>query len=48
MEPRMLQDAGSSDYRIIVATTKGLRAVAKMMMETELLEQFRVARTLIL
>ncbi len=48
LRPRMLQDAGSSDYRIIVATTKGLRAVAKMMMETELLEQFRVARTLVL
>ncbi len=48
LRSRMLQDAGSSDYRIIVATTKGLRAVAKMMMETELLEQFRVARTLVL
>ena len=48
LRSRMLRDAGSSDYRIIVATTKGLRAAARMMMETELLEQFRVARTLIL
>jgi hypothetical protein len=44
----MLRDAGATDYRIIVSTTKGLRAAARMMMETELLEQFRVARTLIL
>jgi len=44
----MLRDAGSTDYRVIVATTKGLKAAARMMMETELLEQFRVARALIL
>jgi len=44
----MLRDAGSTDYRIIVSITKDLRAAAKMMMGTELLEQFRVARTLIL
>ena len=48
LRSRMLRDAGSSDYRIIVATTKGLRAAARMMMKTELLEQFRVAGSLIL
>ncbi len=48
LRSRMLQDADFSNYRIIVAITKGLRAVAKMMMETKLLEQFRVARTLVL
>ena len=48
LRSRMLQDADFSNYRIIIVTTKSLRAVAKMMMETELLEQFRVARTLVL
>lgn len=48
LRSRMLRDAGSTDYRIIVSITKDLRAAAKMMMGTELLEQFRVARTLIL
>jgi hypothetical protein len=44
----MLRDAGSTNYRIIDSTTKGLKATARMMMETKLLKQFRVARTLIL
>ncbi len=48
LRSRMLRDVDSSNYRIIVATTKGLRAAARMMMETKLLKQFRVARTLIL
>jgi len=44
----MLRDVGFTNYRLVVSTTKGLKAAARMMMETELLEQFRVARTLIL
>ncbi len=48
LRSRMLRGVGSSNYRIIVATTKDLRAAARMMMETKLLKQFRVARTLIL
>jgi len=44
----MLRNAGVTDYRIIVSTAKGLKAAARMLMETELLEQFRVARALIL
>jgi len=48
LRSNMLRDAGFTDYRVIVATTKGLKAAARMMMETELLEQFRVARALIL
>jgi len=48
LRSRMLQDADFSDYRIIVVITKSLRAVAKMMMKTKLLKQFRVTRTLIL
>jgi len=43
----MLREAGVTDYRIIVSTAKDLRAAARMMMETKLLEQFRVARALI-
>jgi len=48
LRSRMLQDADFSDYWIIVVITKSLRAVAKMMMKTKLLKQFRVTRTLIL
>ncbi len=48
LRSRMLQDADFSNYRIIVVITKSLRAVAKMMMKTKLLKQFRVARTLVL
>ncbi len=45
---RMLQDADFLNYWIIVVITKNLRAVAKMMMKTKLLKQFRVTRTLVL
>jgi len=48
LRSRMLQDADFSNYRIIVVITKNFRAVAKMMMKTKLLKQFRVARTLVL
>jgi len=44
----MLRDVDDTDYRIIVSTTKSLKAAAKMMMKTKLLKQFRVARALIL
>ncbi len=44
----MLQDADFLNYWIIVVITKSLRAVAKMMMKTKLLKQFRVTRTLLL
>ncbi len=48
LRSRMLQDADFLNYWIIVVITKNLRAVAKMMMKTKLLKQFRVTRTLIL
>ncbi len=48
LRSRMLQDADFSNYWIIVVITKSLRAVAKMMMKTKLLKQFRVTRTLVL
>ncbi len=48
LRSRMLQDANFLNYWIIVVITKNLRAVAKMMMKTKLLKQFRVTRTLVL
>jgi len=48
LRSRMLQDADFLNYWIIVVITKNLRAVAKMMMKTKLLKQFKVTRTLIL
>ncbi len=48
LRSRMLQDADFLNYRIIVVITKSLRAVAKMMMKTKLLKQFKVTRTLVL
>jgi len=48
LRSRMLQDADFLNYRIIIVIMKNLRAVAKMMMKTKLLKQFRVIRTLIL
>ncbi len=48
LRSRMLQDADFSNYQIIIIITKNLRAVAKMMMKTKLLKQFKVTRTLIL
>ncbi len=48
LRSRMLQNADFLNYWIIVIITKNLRAVAKMMMKTKLLKQFKVTRTLIL
>ncbi len=48
LRSRMLQDADFLNYQIIVVITKSLRAVAKMMMKTKLLKQFKVTRTLVL
>ncbi len=48
LRSRMLQDADFSNYWIIVVITKSLRTVAKMMMKTKLLKQFKVTRTLVL
>jgi len=48
LRSRMLQDADFLNYWIIIIIMKSLRAVAKMMMKTKLLKQFRVTRTLIL
>ncbi len=48
LRSRMLQDADFLNYQIIVVITKNLKAVAKMMMKTKLLKQFRVTRTLVL
>ncbi len=44
----MLQNADFLNYWIIVIIMKSLRAVAKMMMKTKLLKQFKVTKTLIL
>lgn len=43
----MMDAAGTQDYREITASRKGLRAAAKMMMKTGLLEQFALANTLL-
>ncbi len=48
LRSRMLQDADFSNYQIIIIIMKSLRAVAKMMMKTKLLKQFKVTRTLVL
>ncbi len=48
LRSRMLQDADFSNYWIIVVITKSLKAVAKMIMKTKLLKQFKVTRTLVL
>ncbi len=48
LRSRMLQDADFLNYWIIIIITKNLKAVAKMMMKTKLLKQFRVIRTLVL
>jgi len=44
----MLQDADFLNYQIIIIITKSFKAVAKMMMKTKLLKQFKVTRTFIL
>ncbi len=48
LRSRMLQDADFSNYWIIVIIMKSFRAVAKIMMKTKLLKQFRMTRTLVL
>ena len=48
LRSRMLQDADFSNYWIIIVIMKSLRAIAKMMMKTKLLKQFKVTRTLVL
>ncbi len=48
LRSRMLQDADFLNYWIIVIITKSLKAVAKMMMKTKLLKQFKVTKTLVL
>ncbi len=48
LRSRMLQDADFSNYWIIIVITKSLKAVAKMMMKTKLLKQFKVTRTFVL
>jgi len=45
---RMLQDADFLNYWIIIIITKNLRAVAKMMIRTKLLRQFKVIKTFVL
>ena len=44
---RMLNAATTQDYRQIVSTARGLKAATRMMMETDLLEQFALAKTLL-
>ncbi len=48
LQSRMLQDADFLNYWIIIIITKNLRAVAKMMMKTKFLKQFRMTRILVL
>ena len=48
LRSRMLQNADFLNYQIIIIITKSFRTVAKMMMKTKLLKQFRVTRTLVL
>jgi len=48
LRSRMLQDADFLNYWIIIIIMKSLRAVAKMMMKTKLLKQFKVTRTFVL
>ncbi len=48
LQSRMLQDADFLNYQIIIIITKNLKAVAKMMMKTKLLKQFKVTRTFVL
>ncbi len=48
LRSRMLQDADFLNYQIIIIITKSFKAVAKMMMKTKLLKQFKVIKTLIL
>ncbi len=48
LRSRMLQDADFLNYQIIIVIMKNLRAIAKMMMKTKLLKQFRVTRTFVL
>ncbi len=48
LRSRMLQDADFLNYQIIIVITKNLKAVAKMMMKTKLLKQFKVIKTLVL
>ncbi len=44
---RMLEEIDTQDYRKVVSTAKGLKAAARLLMETELLGQFSLARTLL-
>ena len=37
----------TQNYRQLVSTAKGLKAAARMLMETGLLEQFELAKTLL-
>ncbi len=48
LQSRMLQDIDFLNYWIIIAIMKSLRAVAKMMMKTKLLKQFKMTESLIL
>jgi len=44
---RMTDATGTTDYRRIVSTPRGLKAAARMMIETGLLGQFELARVLL-
>jgi len=48
LRSRMLQDADFLNYWIIIVIMKSLKAIAKMMMKTKLLKQFKVTRTFVL
>ena len=48
LQSRMLWDVNFSNYWIIITITKSLRAVARMMMKTKFLKQFKVIESLIL
>ena len=44
---RILNAAATQNYRQIVSTAKGLKAATRIIMETDLLKQFTLAKTLL-
>lgn len=43
----MLSTAGTTDYRRLITTARGLKAAARMLMKTDLLKQFSLAKILL-
>ena len=47
LRQRMLNEAGTTDYHFLIGTGKGLKTATKMLMDTGLLGQFSLAKTLL-